>query len=188
MISTQKCCEKLRILAIANKKGGVGKTTTAINLGTSLASIGEHDLIIDSDPQDNASLGLGVTVPNLVVISETSDLISFEAEYLLKKNRAFRLHDAINELMDIQQNLDQQAPFSNILIDCLSSLSLLTLNALVATHAVIVSLQCRFFALKGLSKFNYITKQTRGALNPNLEIQGVMLTMYDKRTSLCKEV
>jgi len=210
----QTGCSRLRTLALANQKGGVGKTTTTINLGTALAAIGEKVLIIDTDSQGNASTGVGVTpssramttydvlagdagllqaaqrtqVPNLFVVPATQDLVGFEAEYLADRNRAFRLRDAINGLIGTQQSFHQEKPFTYVLIDCPPALSLLTLNALVAAHAVIVPMQCEFFALEGISQLSETIEQIRGTLNPGLEIQGVVLTMYDSRTALSKEV
>jgi len=210
----QKGCNGLRILAIANQKGGVGKTTTAINLGTALAAIGEKVLIIDTDSQGNASTGVGVTpgsrslttydvlaseagllqaaqrtqVPNLYIVPATPDLVGFEAEHLMDSNRAFRLRDAINGLVGYQKSLSMERPYTYVLIDCPPSLSLLTLNGLVAAHAVIVPVQCEFFALEGISQLNDTIDQIRGTLNPSLQIQGVVLTMHDARTALSREV
>jgi chromosome partitioning protein len=204
----------LRILAVANQKGGVGKTTTAINLGTALAAIGEKVMVIDTDPQGNASTGLGVPpgsrtstsysvlvghtsilqaavptdVPNLHVVPGNNDLVGFETEYMTDRNRAFRLRDAITSMQGEQASRPTETPFSYILIDCPPSLNLLTLNALVAANAVIVPVQCEFFALEGISQLNDSIQQIRGSLNPDLEIQGVVLTMHDARTGLSREV
>ena len=206
--------DELRVLAITNQKGGVGKTTTAINLGTALAAIGEKVLIIDTDPQGNASTGVGVPpenrahttysilaghasilqaavpthVPNLHVVPGNTDLVGFEADHLTDRNRAFRLRDSLNAMIGEQKGRPTEAPFTYVLIDCPPSLNLLTLNAMVASHAVIVPVQCEFFALEGISQLDDSIKQIRASLNPNLEIQGVVLTMYDKRTSLSNEV
>lgn len=205
---------ELRVLSVANQKGGVGKTTTAINLGTALAAIGEKVMVIDMDPQGNASTGLGVspgsrsmtsfsvlageasalqaavpaTVPNLYVVPGNADLVGFETEYLTDRNRAFRLRDALTALQGEQRSRPTEAPFSYVLIDCPPSLNLLTVNALVASSAVIVPVQCEFFALEGISQLNDSIQQIRGSLNPNLTIQGVVLTMHDARTGLAREV
>jgi len=205
---------RLRVLAVANQKGGVGKTTTAINLGTALAAVGEKVLIIDIDSQGNASTGLGVLpdsrsvtifdvlagdatlrqaavateVPHLYVVPANSDLVGFESEYLTDKNRAFRLRDAITALEAFQRGNSSERPFSYVLIDCPPSLSLLTLNSLVAANAVIVPVQCEFFALEGISQLKDSIEKIRATLNPELEIQGVVLTMHDARTGLSREV
>jgi chromosome partitioning protein len=206
--------DKLRILALANQKGGVGKTTTAINLGTSLAAIGEKVMVIDIDPQGNASTGLGVPpgsrahnsfgimaghtsvlqaavrteVPNLFVVPGNNDLVGFETEYMTDRNRAFRLRDAITAMQGEQASRPTEKPFTYILIDCPPSLNLLTLNALVAANAVIVPVQTEFFALEGISQLNQSIEQIRASLNPSLEIQGVVLTMHDTRLGLSNEV
>ncbi len=205
---------ELRVLAVANQKGGVGKTTTAINLGTALAAIGEKVMILDTDPQGNASTGLGVSpesrsftsysvlaghvsvlqaavpteVPNLHVVPGNNDLVGFETEYMTDRNRAFRLRDAITSMQGEQAARTTEAQFTYILIDCPPSLNLLTLNALVASNAVIVPVQCEFFALEGISQLNSTIEQIRGSLNPDLEIQGVVLTMHDARIGLSQEV
>ena len=205
---------ELRILAVANQKGGVGKTTTAINLGTALAAIGEKVMVVDIDPQGNASTGLGVLpdsrtftsysvlaghvsvlqaavpteVPNLHVVPGNNDLVGFESEYMTDGNRNFRLRDAITGLQGEQAARQTEAPFTYVLIDCPPSLNLLTLNALLAAHAVIVPVQCEFFALEGISQLNETIEQIRNSLNPTLEIQGVVLTMYDTRAGLSEEV
>lgn len=191
-----------RILAIANQKGGVGKTTTAVNLGTALAAVGEKVLLIDLDPQGNASTGLGIdrrdrgvgtyhvviegvdaksailptTIPNLSVISSSVDLSGAELELVELPNREHRLREAIHQI---------SGSYSYILIDCPPALGLLTLNAFSAADAVLVPLQCEFYALEGLSHLVRTIERVKRAFNPRLEIQGLVLTMFDKRNSLC---
>ena len=200
----------VRVLAIANQKGGVGKTTTAINLGTALAAIGERVLIIDTDPQGNASTGVGIAadarplttydvlaqraalveaaqptaVPNLSVLPANNDLVGFDSEAGDDRGRMFRLRDAVVGLTGRPGG----SPYSYILIDCPPSLSLLTLNALAASDAVLVPVQCEFFAMEGISQLSASIEQIRAALNPRLEIQGVVLTMHDQRTGLSRDV
>jgi chromosome partitioning protein len=197
-----------RILALANQKGGVGKTTTAINLGTALAAIGERVLIVDLDPQGNASTGLGLdsgqrrlsayhvltgetdlksaivetSVPGVAVAPSTLDLLGIELEIAHERNRAHRLRDAIEALVV------GDAAYSYVLIDCPPSLNLLTINALTAADAVLVPLQCEFFALEGLSQLLKTVEQVRATLNPRLTIQGVVLTMFDPRNNLAGQV
>jgi chromosome partitioning protein len=197
-----------RILALANQKGGVGKTTTAINLGTALAAIGERVLVVDLDPQGNASTGLGVdrrsrkastydvmtgerqleavvqdtAVPNLWLAPSTLDLLGVELEIASAKDRVTRLKQAITTLNGGHNR------FGYVLIDCPPSLNLLTINALTAADAVLVPLQCEFFALEGLSQLLTTVDQVRSALNPRLSIQGVVLTMYDPRNNLSGQV
>jgi chromosome partitioning protein len=201
-----------RVLALANQKGGVGKTTTAINLGTALAAIGEKVLILDLDPQGNASTGLGIerkmrhtstyhvltgeadlraaivetAVPRLHVAPSTLDLLGLELEIARERNRSHRLRLAIDGLA-LGDHLRSE-PFTYILIDCPPSLNLLTINALAAADAVLVPLQCEFFALEGLSQLIKTVDQVRASLNPRLTIHGVVLTMFDPRNNLSSQV
>jgi len=200
-----------RILTLANQKGGVGKTTTAINLATALAAIGERVLIVDLDPQGNASTGLGIdrasreissydllmaeariseaaimtSVPNVAIVPSTLDLLGVELQIAQHADRAFRIRDAFRQLGSF---LIEGRPVSYVLIDCPPSLNLLTLNALVAADAVLVPMQCEFFALEGLSQLLQTIEQIRSTLNPRLSIQGVVMTMYDKRNNLSDQV
>jgi chromosome partitioning protein len=196
-----------RIITIANQKGGVGKTTTAINLATALAAIGETVLIVDLDPQGNASTGLGIdrknrtissydvlmqtasveeaavptAVPNLSLIPSTLDLLGVEMEISNASDRATRLRKAFRGGV-------KASPFTYILIDCPPSLNLLTMNAMAAADSVLVPLQCEFFALEGLSQLLETVNQVRTALNPHLMIQGIVLTMFDGRNNLATQV
>ena len=154
-----------RIITIANQKGGVGKTTTAINLATALAAIGERVLIVDLDPQGNASTGLGV-----------------ELEIASAPDRVNRLKKAL------QHSFGQPGSFTYVLIDCPPSLNLLTLNSMAAADSVLVPLQCEFFALEGLSQLLETVDQVRRTLNPQLTIQGIVLTMFDGRNNLANQV
>jgi chromosome partitioning protein len=200
-----------RILTLANQKGGVGKTTTAINLATALAAIGERVLIVDLDPQGNASTGLGITragravssydllvgearvaeaavvtsVPNVAVVPSTMDLLGVELTISQQADRAFRLRDAFRQMDDFRIN---GQPVTYVLIDCPPSLNLLTVNALVAADAVVVPMQCEFFALEGLSQLLQTIEHIRSTLNPRLSIQGVVMTMFDKRNNLSEQV
>lgn len=197
---------KNRIITIANQKGGVGKTTTAINLATALAAIGEEVLIVDIDPQGNASTGLGIdrkdrgvsaydlltqnasvsdtaietAVPHLSIIPSTMDLLGVEMEIAGTPDRVFRLRNALQA--------DDAKSYSYVLIDCPPSLNLLTMNAMAAAHSILVPLQCEFFALEGLSQLLETVGQVRDTLNPTLDIQGIVMTMFDARNNLALQV
>jgi chromosome partitioning protein len=197
-----------RVLAVSNQKGGVGKTTTAINLGTALAALGEKVLIVDMDPQGNASTGLGVpretrrvtiydvvvdgrsvedaavasSVPGLFIIPADADMSGVEIELSQADRRSFRLRDALEPVRSRQTRYDY------VLIDCPPSLNLLTLNAMAAADAVLVPLQCEFFALEGLSQLMRTVDMVKQSLNPRLEIQGLVLTMFDRRSALSGQV
>jgi chromosome partitioning protein len=201
-----------RILAIANQKGGVGKTTTAINLGTALAAIGERVLIIDLDPQGNASTGLGIdrrnrrcstydvligeaplreaiiatAVPRLSIAPSTMDLSGLELEIGQARDRAYRLRSALNPLN--AGKFVGNSDFSYVLVDCPPSLNLLTVNAMAAANAILVPLQCEFFALEGLSQLLQTVEQVKTTLNPELTIHGIVLTMFDARNNLSNQV
>ncbi len=210
MNSSDRLPERPRVLALANQKGGVGKTTTAINLGTALAAIDETVLIVDVDPQGNASTGLGVerepdrasaydvllgdasladaaistAVPRLDIVPSTLDLLGVELEIADTPDRNFRLRRAVSALAREPQEID----YSYVLIDCPPSLNLLTINAMAASHAVLVPLQCEFFALEGLTQILSTVERVRVGLNPQLSIHGIVLTMFDGRNKLAGQV
>ena len=195
---------RTRILAIANQKGGVGKTTTAINLATALAAVDEKVLLIDLDPQGNASTGLGIPrtdratgsyrliidelplseairatyIPNLSLVTAEADLAGAEIELVALDRREYRLRDALAPLRD------GTSRFSFVLIDCPPSLGHLTLNGLVAADSVLVPLQCEFYALEGISGLIRTIEMVKRGLNPTLRLQGIVLTMYDRRNNL----
>lgn len=194
-----------KIIAVANQKGGVGKTTTTVNLAASLGVLEKKVLLIDADPQANASSGLGVNVeevthgtyqllehaisakeaivettsPNVDLIPAHIDLVAIEIELVDKQDREYMLKTA---LADVADNYDY------ILIDCAPSLGLITLNALVAANSVIIPIQCEYFALEGLGKLLNTIKSVQNIHNPNLDIEGLLLTMYDSRLRLSNQV
>lgn len=194
-----------RILSVVNQKGGVGKTTTAVNMATALAAIGKKVLIIDLDPQGNASTGLGIdqaqrrhtsydvligacsleqaaiktAIPRLSVAPATIDLTGAEIELVNMENREYQLKTAL---------ADMGNAWDYAIIDCPPSLGLLTINALTASHAVLIPLQCEFYALEGLSHLLKTIRLIQGKLNPGISIHGVVLTMYDRRNKLTEQI
>ncbi len=194
-----------RIISIVNQKGGVGKTTTAINLAASLALGGKNILVIDTDPQGNLTSGLGIerkdlraslydvytgrtviseiilstSLENLKIAPSTIDLLGVEVELVSKERREFILSDALSSLND---------DFPYIFIDCPPSLGLLTLNALVASHGVLIPVQAEYYALEGLSLLMQTLSMVKNSFNPDLEIDGILITMFDPRNALSHQV
>lgn len=194
-----------KIIAIANQKGGVGKTTTAVNVATTLAAVRKRTLLIDFDPQANATTGLGyhydsnslgiyqvlsgdahiseairpTNIPHLDIIKSSMDLSASEIELVNMKDREFVLKRSLSNLMNT---------YDYIIIDCPPALGLLTINAFVAANRVLIPLQCEYFALEGLSSLIKTIRRIKNALNPSLEVLGILLTMHDRRSALCQMI
>ncbi len=204
-LALQSDPKRARVVCIANQKGGVGKTTTAVNVATAMVAVGQKVLLVDFDPQGNASTGVGIPpakrgvsayqvilgeaslasativsdIPGLDVVPATVDLAGAELDLVAVERRAYRLRDAMPAARE---------QYDHILIDCPPSLGLLTLNAMVAADALLVPLQCEFYALEGLSHLLRTIDRVKSALNPRLEIQGIVLTMFDRRNNLSGQV
>jgi chromosome partitioning protein len=196
-----------RVIAVVNQKGGVGKTTTAVNLAASLAAAERRTLLLDLDPQGNASSGVGVSprtversvydaligraslrdtmvpteLPTLALVPSKQDLVAVEVELVDDPRRSFKLRDLLTTLLE-------QEPFDYVLVDCPPSLGILTVNALAAADSVLVPLQCEYYALEGLTSLMATIDRVRGSINPRLEVEGVVLTMFDPRNNLAHQV
>ncbi|MCR4428087.1 MAG: AAA family ATPase [Caldiserica bacterium] len=194
-----------KVIALANQKGGVGKTTTAVNLGAALAHLGCKTLVVDLDPQGNATIGLGVDrskldfsvyqilldevspqevilptrYPGLFLIPSTIELAGAEIELVALVSREYRLQEALKEI---------KSGFDFVLLDCPPSLGLLTINAMTAADSILIPIQCEFYALEGVTQLLNTINLVRRRLNPNLELEGVLLTMFDGRTTLSQDV
>jgi chromosome partitioning protein len=196
-----------RVVAVVNQKGGVGKTTTAVNLAASVAAAERRTLLLDLDPQGNASSGVGVSprgversvydaligratlaeillpteLPSLALVPSKQDLVAVEVELVDDPRRSFKLRDLLTTLLE-------KEPFEYVFIDCPPSLGILTINALAAADAVLVPLQCEYYALEGLTSLMSTIDRVRGSINPRLEVEGVVLTMFDPRNNLAHQV